>query len=207
MPSMSLASAALCLILAPLLAAQQVGQAEDAAPGVMRATTLFAYRSSMNRADFTDSILESPGIPGSLYGLSKVPFEVPVELTPVDPAAWTNATMDSTVTFRVVYDVIVWRGRSSYADAYAGSLIEAKVIRMRAGKPRPRHGNAEPRVQEVLVGKSIRLELESSSGGRARFRGFARNLVVWPVRGISMVTLFPLEYVVLGIACSRGCDL
>jgi hypothetical protein len=147
---------------------------------------------------------------GSLYGLSIVPFEVPLKLIPVDPAAWANATIGSTLTFRVVNDVIVRRGvfnRSSYADAYAGTLIEAKVIRIREGKIRTRQGRAEPRVKEVMVGKSIKLELESSPGGGARFSGIAKNLVVWSVKGPYMVVVLPPEYALLLIACSTGCDL
>lgn len=72
---------ALCLVLCPLLAAQQVGQAEAKARGVTPAETLFAYRSSMNlpaqlgfepvHADSSDS----------LYGLAIVPFKVPIKLT------------------------------------------------------------------------------------------------------------------------------
>jgi hypothetical protein len=199
---------ALCLVLAPLLAAQQVGQAEDPARGVTPAETLFAYRSSMNllaELGFEPAHADSSG---SLYGLSIIPFEVALKLAPVDQAAWVNATIGSTLTFRVVNDVIV-RGvfnRSSYADAYAGDLIEAKVIRVRKGKVRTRYGRAEPRVKEVMVGKSIKLELESSPGGRARFNVIAKNLVGWSVKGVTIVVLIP-EYVLLGIACSTGCDL
>lgn len=201
---------ALCCALCPLLAAQQVGQAEDPARGVTPAETSFAYRSSMNlpaELGFEPAHADSSG---SLYGLSIVPFEVPLKLTPVDPAAWTNATIGSTLTLRVVNDVIVRRGvfnRSSYADVYAGDLIEAKVIRMREGKTRTRQGRAEPRVKEVIVGKSINLELESSPGGGARFSGIAKNLVVWAVKGPYMVVVLPIEYALLLIACSTGCDL
>jgi hypothetical protein len=201
---------ALCLVLCPLLAAQQVGQAEDPAGGVTPAETLFAYRSSMNilaELGFEPAHADSSG---SLGGLSIIPFAVPLKLTPVDRAAWANATIGSTLTFRVVDDVIVRGGvgnrSSSYADAYAGSLIEAKVVRVRQGKIRTRHGRAEPRVKEVMVGKSIKLELESSPRGRARFSGMAKNLVVWFVKGVEIVVLIP-EYVLLGIACSTGCDL
>jgi len=193
---------ALCMAIAQLLAAQQ-GQGEDPASKVVPPETLFAYRSSMNRADFTDSILEPPGIPGSLYGLSIIPFEVPVELIPVDPESLANATIGSTLIFRVAYGVIV-KGK---ADVDADALIEAKVIKIREGKSRIRSGKEEPRVKEVLVGKSITLELENSTGGRARFGGFARSLIAWPPKALSMVTLLPVEYVLLGIACSRGCDL
>jgi len=93
------------------------------------------------------------------------------------------------------------------ADVDADALIEAKVIKIREGKSRIRSGKEEPRVKEVLVGKSITLELENSTGGRARFGGFARSLIAWPPKALSMVTLLPVEYVLLGIACSRGCDL
>jgi len=200
---------ALCFALCPLLAAQQVGQAQDPARGVTPAETSFAYRSSMSlpsELGFEPAHADSSG---SLYGLSIVPFEVPLKLTPVDPAAWANATIGSTLTFRVVNDVIVRNvfNRSSYADAYAGDLIEAKVIRVREGKIRTRHGRAEPRVKEVIVGKSIKLELESSPRGGARFSGIAKNLVVWAVKGPYMVVVLPIEYALLMIACATGCDL
>lgn len=205
-----LLQSALCVFLSPLLTAQQVGQAEEPARGVTPAETIFAYRSSMNlpaEPGFEPAHADSSG---SLYGLSIIPFEVPLKLTPVDPAAWANATIGSTLTFRVVNDVIVRRGvfnRSSYADAYAGALIEVKVIRMREGKIRTRQGKAEPRVKEVMVGKSIKLELESSPRGGARFSGIAKNLVVWSVKGPYMAVALPIEYALLLIACSTGCDL
>jgi hypothetical protein len=153
------------------------------------------------------------GPSGSQYGLSIIPFEVPLKLTPVDAAAWANATVGSTLTLRVVDNVIVRGGvfnrKSSYADACAGDLIEAKVIRMREGKARTRHGRAEPRVKEVIAGKYIRLELDSSPEGH-RFSGIAKNLVVWSVKGPFEVVVFTgsiIEYPILVIACSRGCDL
>jgi hypothetical protein len=206
-----LIASALCLVLAPLLAAQQVGQAEDPARGVTPAETLFAYRSSMNLLPELGFEPAHANSSESLRGLSIIPFVVALKLTPVDPAAWANATIGSTLTFRVVNDVIVRGGvfnrSSSYADAYAGDLIEAKVIRVRQGNIRTRQGRAEPRVKEVMVGKSIKLALESSPRRRARFSGMAKNLVVSSVKGVTVIVLIP-EYVLLGIACSTtGCDL
>ncbi|MGA2635792.1 MAG: hypothetical protein ABSF16_16270 [Terracidiphilus sp.] len=191
----------ICIGLAPLLAAQEVCQAENQVSRATPAETLFAYRSSMNRRDSSDSI--------SL--LSAVPFGRAVELTPVDPAAWANATVGSTLTFRVINEVDV-RGRvfnrsSYYAYAYAGTLIQAKVIRVREGKLRTQHGIAEPRVKEVMMGKSTKLELESSPGGRARFSGIAKNLVVKPLEGVRTVGEDALLFPLLMIACSTGCDL
>jgi hypothetical protein len=114
------------------------------------------------------------------------------------------------LTFRVVNDVIVRGGvfnrSSSYADAYAGNLIEAKVIRVRQGKIRTRHGRAKRRVKEVMVGKSIKLELENSPGGH-RFNGIAKSMVVWSVKGPFEVVFLPFEWVAILIACSTGCDL
>lgn len=180
---------AFCLTLAALLAAQQIVQAQEPAGGTAPAETVFAYRVSLNRADPTDS---NDSIPES-------PFETPVELTPVDPAAWANAAVGSALTFRVVRDAVA----GQYAYAYAGTFIEAKVIRIRAGKPRIRHGKTQPRVQEVLMGKSTRLDLESSPGGRARLGGFARNMIVWLPHTVVLV----FEYILLFIACATGCDL
>lgn len=205
-----LIASALCLVLCPLLVAQQVGQAEDPAHGVTPAETLFAYRSSIDLLAELGFDRAQAGPSGAQCGLSIIPFAVPLKLTPVDPAAWANATIGSTLTFRVANDVIVRGGvfnrSSSYADAYAGNLIEAKVIRVREGKVRSRHGKAEPRVKEVMVGNYIRLELENSPGDH-RFSGVAKNAGIWSVKGPFMVVFLPFEWVAVGIACSTGCDL
>jgi len=190
---------ALCFLLSPLLVAQQDCPAEVSDDGMTSAETVFAYRSSMNRED-----------PSLQNGLSMVPFDLAVELNPVDPEALANATIGSTLTFRVVRDVIRRGGpfnKSFYADAYGGTLIEGKVIRIREGKLRTRYGRPEPRVKEVLVGKSTKLELESSPGGRARFNGIAKNVVVWPVRAVCTVGEYTLLLILLPIFCHSGCDL
>lgn len=135
---------------------------------------------------------------------------MPLTLTPVDPAAWANATIGSTLTFRVVNDVVRKSHRSSYADAYAGDLIEAKVIRVRETKARTRHERAEPRVREVVAGKYIKLELVSAPEGH-RFSGIAKNLVVWSAKGpftAVVVALLPIWCIAVLIVCSTTeCDL
>jgi len=199
--------AALCIALSPLLVAQQSGQAEESASRATPAGSVFAYRISMlpdesaNRAD--DS--------GSLYGLSNVPFERAVELTPVDQSAWRNATMGATLRFRVVRNVVVTGGvfnrRSYYADAYAGTLIEGKVIGLRKGRLGTRNGRTEPRVKDILVGKRIKLEMEGCPSGRARFNGLAKGAVVWPVKGMITVGEGVLFMILFPILCHSGCDL
>jgi hypothetical protein len=62
-------------------------------------------------------------------------------------------------------------------------------------------------VKEVMMGKSTKLELESSPGGRARFSGIAKNLVVKPLEGVRTVGEDALLFPLLMIACSTGCDL
>ena len=57
------------------------------------------------------------------------------------------------------------------------------------------------------MGKSTKLELESSPGGRARFSGIAKNLVVKPLEGVRTVGEDALLFPLLMIACSTGCDL
>lgn len=197
---------ALCFALCPLLVAQQVGQFQDyPAPAVTPAETLFAYRSSINFCAQTELFCTH----SDSTGLSTVPYDVPVNLTPVDPAAWANATIGSTLTFRVVSNVMrKMSNGSSYADvrARAGTLIEAKVIRVRQSKARTRNGRAEPRVKEVMVGKSIKLELDSFPVDH-RFSGIAKNVVIWSVKGPFVVVFYPIEFVLLMIACSMGCDL
>jgi len=126
--------------------------------------------------------------------------------------AWANATVGSTVTLRVVRNVIVRGGwfnrKSTYADAYAGALIVAKVTRVREGRLRTRRGTAEPRVKEILIDRTVKLELESSPRHGARFTLAAKNLVVWSVKGPFLAVVMPLEYTVLMIGCSiTPCDL
>ncbi len=197
------ASSALCLLLTPLLAAQQIAAAEEPACEGMPSETVFAYRSSINRADLTDEFFTLPGIPTPLYGLSVAPFDWWVELAPVDPAAWANATIGSTLTLRVVHNVFVKGG----AEIYAGTLMEAKVIRIRNGRSRTRQGKTEPRVKEVLVANRIKLELEDSPRRHARLNSLPKNLVVWPTKVASMIVLLPAEWVLFVILCSSGCDL
>src|SRR6202451_728181 len=207
----NLLQSALCLCLAPLLVAQQAVPPEAPASGVTPAETFFAYRSSLNlgaELGFEPTGLDESYSPtyGSLGGLAVIPFEVPLKLTPVDPVAWANATVGSTLTFRVVNDVIVRKGvfnaRSSYADAYAGTLIKATVAGVREGKSRTGHGRAEPRVKEIVCGKSIKLELEGSPGGRVRFNWIAKNLAIWFVKVPFYTVVMVPEYVLLMIACS-----
>jgi hypothetical protein len=115
------------------------------------------------------------------------------------------------VTFRVVRNVIVRGGvfnRSSYyADAYGGTLIEGKVIRIREGNLQTHDGRTEPRVKEVLVGKHIKLELESSPADHERFNGIAGNVVLWPVHAVGMVGESVLFMILFPIFCHSGCDL
>jgi hypothetical protein len=135
---------------------------------------------------------------------------VPVELTPVDSSALAHATMNSTVTFRVVHDVVV----GQYAYAYGGNLIKAKVTRIREDHLRIRRGRVEPRVMEVtavgLIESSppeyVKLKLESSP--RSRSIRTAKKLIALPMTvPLRIVVLVP-EYVLLGIVCGTvGCDL
>jgi hypothetical protein len=187
----------LCLALCPLLTAQLTGQFEPPVYRITPGETVFAYRTSIRPDESTNRADDS----GSLYGLSVVPFNLPVELTPVDPDAWENATTNSTLTFRVVHNVVHGGG----ADAYAGTLIEGKVIRIREGKLRTRHGKPEPRVREILVGKRIKLELESSPADHARFSGIAKDVVIWPVHFVASVGEY--AYLVIGCTIAGGCEI
>jgi hypothetical protein len=130
----------LCVGLLSILAMQQTSQAEEPAIAPTPGQALFAYRSSL-RARLHDS----------LFGGSVLPSDLPVELAPVDPDALEHATVNSTLTFRVVHEVT--DGHVGYA--YAGRLIDAKVIRVREGKLRIRRGTTEPRVLELATGGLI----------------------------------------------------
>ncbi|MGO8933587.1 MAG: hypothetical protein ACLPLZ_04400 [Terracidiphilus sp.] len=200
-------SSVLCMVLSPLLVAQQVCHADEPAPGTSPEESLFAYRSSMDVEDFTDGIFESRDSSDLQNSLPSVPFELPVELIPVDAEAWANATVGSTLTFRVVLHVIEEHHHSKYADAYAGTFVEAKVIRMRESKSRAHRGVKEPRVQEILVGKSTKFDLEGSPRRHARLNSIPKSLIVWPPKVAFMAVFLPFEFVALGIACSMGCDL
>ncbi len=201
----------LCIVLSPLLAAQQICQVEEPALETAPAETLYAYRSSINLLAELGYNRAQTGEFGSQYGLSIIPFEVPLKLVPADPAALAHATVGTTLTFWILKDVTVRGGifnrKSSYADAYGGQSIEAKVIQVRPDKARNRKGRNDPHVKEVLVGNYIKLELESSPGSGHRFSGIAKNLVVWPVKGPFMVGEEVLLLVLLPIYCSKGCDL
>jgi hypothetical protein len=195
----------LCVVLLSIFAAHDVSRAEEPVSEESSAQTLFGYNSSF-RARLHDS----------LVGNSVMPPDVPVELTPVDPSALAHATINSTVTFRVVRTVVV----GQYAYAYGGTLIEAKVNRIREGKLQIRHGIMEPRVMEITVAgllgtspppapDSLKLRLESSP--RSRSSRTATQLITLPLtlplKATHIVVLVP-EYALLWIVCStQGCDL
>lgn len=197
----------LCIVLSPLLVAQQICQVEEPALETAPAETLYAYRSSMNIGDFTDGIFEPRDSSDPQNSLPSVPFDLQVELIPVDPEAWANATVGSTLTFMVALDVLEEHHHSKSADAYGGTTIDAKVIRLRESKSRARHAIKEPRVQEILVGTSTRFVLEGSPRRHARLNSIPKNMIIWPPKVAFLVVFLPFEYVALGIACSMGCDL
>lgn len=179
---------ALCAAMLSMLAAQPISHAEEPAGGGTTAETLFAYTSSIHRPHPNHD------------AVSDIPSYVPLELTPVDPSAWAHATMNATMRFRVVHDVIL----GQYAYAYAGTLIDAKVTRIREGELRIRRGRMEPRVKEITVEGSLKLTLESSP--RSRFSGKAKHLATLPLTAIRIIFVDVPAYVLLVIFCSTGCD-
>jgi len=192
----------LCVVMLSIVVAPNISRAEEPASGGTAGESFFAYRSSC-RARLLDSLF---------WGSGAVPFDVPVELTPVDPSAWAHATINSPVTFRVVHDVIV--RHDTYARA--GELVEAKVTQVREGELRYRRGRMEPRVMEVtLTGEidsslptSLKLRLESSP--RSRCSRTAKQLATLPLKVVHVagaVVVFPVEWVLLVIFCHSGCDL
>ena len=192
-----------CVVVLAILAAQQACHAEDPVSAGTPAPTFFAYRSDL-WARLHDS----------LSGYSELPSDLPVELAPLDPSALAHAAVNSAVTFRVVHNVS--DGRFGYG--YAGTLIEARVIRIRGGGLR--QGRMEPRVMEIAAAGliessppprpgSLKLRLESSP--RSRSNRVAKELITLPMtlplKVIHIAVLIP-EYALLGIACSTGgCDL
>lgn len=179
---------ALCIVLLGLGATQRISHAEEKVSKDAGTEAVFAYRSFSNRG-LVDYIFPS--------GSWSLPNYVAIELQPLDPSAWANATIGSTVTFRVV------RGASA-ASVFNGGLIEAQVTRLRTRKLRMRHGKLEPRVSEVAVGL-VKLKLESTA--RSRFVSTVKRVGTAPLRGVGFIAEIPL-WVVLSIACSTGgCDL
>lgn len=192
-----------CVVMLAIFPVQQTIQAQEPV-SVVPAQTLFAYRSSFGAR-----------LHDSLTGYSELPSDVPVELTPVDPSALAHASINSTVTFRIVNNV----SDGHFGYGYTGTLIEAKVIRIREGKLRIRRGRIEPRVMEVAVAGlietspppapgSLKLRLESSP--RSRSSRVANQLIALPLtvplKAIHIAVLVP-EFVLLMVACSMGCDL
>lgn len=202
-----LVASVLCIVLAPLLVAQETDPCEEPVPGTVHGKTFYTYRSSMNIADFTDGVFQSRDDSDLHNSLPAIPFDVPLALIPVDAEAWANATVGSTLTFTVALDVLEEHHHSNYSDAYDGTLIEAKVIRMRESKSRAHGGVREPRVQEILVGRSTRFVLEGSPRRHARLNSISKNAIVWPPKVAFMVVFLPLDFIMLMIACSMGCDL
>jgi hypothetical protein len=92
---------ALCAVMLSMLAAQGCRAQEPISEGT-QAESLFAYQGSF-RARLHDALFGDPVLPSNAT----------VELTPVDPSALAHATINSTVTFRVVRDVVV--GQYAYA--------------------------------------------------------------------------------------------
>jgi hypothetical protein len=194
----------LCVVVLAMIPAQQIGHAEEPASGGSAAQTLFAYRTSF-WARVHDSLL----------GESELPVDVPVELAPLDPTELEQATINSYVTFRIVRTVVV--GQTS--RGYGGTLVVAKVTRIRDGKLRMRRGKLEPRVMEVslpglLEGSpapppdSLKLRLESSLRNRhiRKAKQLAALPLTVPLKTLHIAAMVP-EYILLGIACMRGCDL
>lgn len=195
----------LCILALAVLTAQQSIQAEEPASTEPPAQTLFAYRSSLGAR-----------LHDSFFGNSELPIDVPVALVAVDPSALANATVNSHVTFRIIYGLTI----KGLAYAYSGTLIEAKVTRIREGKLRVRRGKTEPRVLEIAVPEllktepppapeSLKLTIESSprsASSRTVKQLIALPLTV-PLKALHIAVLVP-EYILLGIACSTSsCDL
>jgi hypothetical protein len=180
----------LCALMAAVFAAQQTGMAEEPVSAGTQAQTVFAYQSSAGARAHE-----------ALFGPSLLPVDLPVELVPVDPSALEHATLNSTVTFRIVRDVAGGYGSG-------GTLIEAKVIRIREGKLRVRRGILEPRVVEVTVPGLmesspppgfLKLRLESSQRSSSS-RG-AMKLVTFPMTAIRIFVVIPAEWVYLVVLC------
>lgn len=195
----------LCVAMLSIVAAQPLSRAQEPADAGTTAQTVFAYRSSFWAR-----------VNASLFWESDLPSDVPVELAPVDPSALAHATVNSTITFRIVRDVIA--GHETFASA--GTLIEARVVRIRDGKLRAHHGRTEPRVMEVAVAGltesgpppdqgALKLTLEATP--RNRFGRTAKQLATVPLKVIHWTVVIPVvipvEWVLLAIFCSTGCDL
>jgi hypothetical protein len=185
------------VISTPVLA-QKAVQPDELVGAAKSGQTLFAYTTFGARLD------------DALTGDSILPSDVPVALTTIDPSALATAKLNSTLTFRVAY------GLSSYA--HTGTLIEAKVIRLRDGNLQTRSGRIEPRVMEVIVCGLVEscpspgfLKLRLEGSPRSRSSRTAKRLLALPLtvplKAAHIALLVP-EAILLGIACSTSsCDL
>jgi len=188
----------LCFVMLAILPTQQISRADEPVGKGTPAQTLFAYRSSF-----------SARLHDALLGYSVLPSDVPVELTPVDPIALAQATVNSTVIFRVAHKLVV----GQYAYACGENLVEAKVTRIREGKLRIRRGRMEPRVMDVIAVGLIEssppdyLKLRLESTPRSSFSRKAKQFATLPLTGIRFVVVYPAEGILLGIGCAFGYDL
>jgi len=189
------------VISTPVLAQETVHPEELVGTGTS-GQTLFAYSTFGAR------------LRDALIGDSALPPDVPVALEAIDPSALANAKLNSTVTFRVAYGLTV----RQYSYAHEGTLIDAKVIRLREGKLRTHRGKLEPRVMEVAVCGLVescpppgflKLTLESSprsSSSKTAKRLISLPLTV-PLKAAHIAILVP-EAILLAIACgTSSCDL
>ena len=180
----------LCALTAAVFAAQQTGVAEEPASTGTQAQTVFAYQSSAGARAHE-----------ALFGPSLLPVDVPVELIPVDPSALEHAAVNSILTFRIVRDV-----PGGYGSA--GTLVEAKVTRIREGMLRVRRGTLEPRVVEVTVPGLMEsspppgfLKLRLESFPRSNSSRRAMKLVTFPLTAIRISVVVPAEWIYLVVLC------
>jgi hypothetical protein len=190
---------ALCLIMAPLLVAQEISpKAVPTTPATALPPTIFAYPMTSKFALF----------PNRLSGFASIPSDIPLELTAVNPLEFANAVQGTAIEFQVVRDVSV----KGIVVLRAGTRIEGTVSKVHKGKRRIRKGVPAPLVQEVALGKSLRLELRSMPTNRFHFERIAKDVALWTLRSVAFAAISPLVVIsLLGLMaivifdCKGGC--
>jgi hypothetical protein len=185
--------AALCVVLCPLLAAQQVRQETTQKTSVQVGGTVWAYPTRLDGATK----------PSDLDGLLINHDGTPVELTPLNQISPDSAKVGAAIQFVVAKDVVV-RGSTTLR---AGTRLDCTITKVRSVKLMDHDGKYKLRIKEVAVGDSAKLRLAAKPDSFAR-RG-ARRMLTSTRSAVGFVEFLPLEaqWLAVVISCRLGQDV
>jgi hypothetical protein len=186
-----------CLLLSPLLVAQLVSQEAEQPVGEKASDVIWAYPASGFDVYGAKSAL----------GMKEYSSETPVELVPVNPLEFADATVGATIHFRLA-KALVAGGRTVLLE---GTPIEGRITKLREGKLRTHNGRQQLPVEEVYVLHSFTLRLQTKK--RSHGLTVAKRVLVWTGRGVALAALSPLfaidligwTVVILGCKDKDGC--